>query len=147
MAKAQARLNDPDRPISWIIHDLNEEAEELPVEDSSVDAVLSTLVIEHLFSLDRFFRTIFRILKKTKDSWAWITAMHPNMYRAGSQAGFSLDQSTGEKFCGTSYDHSIDEIIQAARRNQLIVVDYREKGVENEEQAQRLGSRARNGSE
>jgi ubiquinone/menaquinone biosynthesis C-methylase UbiE len=115
----------------------------LSINDSSVDAVISTLVIEHIVSLDRFFRTIYRILKKNKNSWVFITAMHPNMYQAGSQAGFVTDETTGNKLCGISFDHSIQQIIQAAAKTNLTVIKYSEKGVENEQHAKELGSRAK----
>ena len=127
--------------MSWILHDLNEDAEPA-IDDSSVNAVVSTLVIEHIASLDRFFQTIYRVLKKADDSWAFITAMHPNMYRAGSQASFITDENTGDRLCGVSFDHSIDEIIEAAAKSSLVLVQYSEKGIESEEHAQQLGLRA-----
>lgn len=144
MSKAQERVQqckDLPSSISWIVHDLNENIE-LSVNDSSVDAVISTLVIEHIESLEKFFRTIYRILKKTDNSWVFLTAMHPNMYKAGSQAGFIFDQTTGEKLCGISYDHSIEDIIEYARRNNLNLKHYAEKQVKNEEHAKQLGTRA-----
>jgi ubiquinone/menaquinone biosynthesis C-methylase UbiE len=146
MRKAQERVKQFENPdsssVSWIIHDLNG-TNELLVNDSSVDAVISTLVIEHIASLDQFFKTIYKILKKNDYSWAFITAMHPNMYQAGSQAGFIIDQMTGDKLCGISYDHSIEDIIETAAKANLILVKYYEKGVENEEHAKQLGSRAK----
>ncbi len=81
-------------------------------------------------------------MKKNIHSWAFITTMHPNMYRAGSQAGFIIDQTTGDRLCGTSFDHSIEEIIETATKSNLILIKYFEKGVENEEHAKQLGSRA-----
>jgi ubiquinone/menaquinone biosynthesis C-methylase UbiE len=145
MAKAQERVKQLDgsytSSISWIIHDLNSD-NKLSIADSSVDAVISTLVIEHISSLDRFFKTIYRILKKNNHSWVFITAMHPNMYRAGSQAGFVINETTGDKLCGISFDHSIEQIIETAAKTNLILTKYSEKGVENEEHAQKLGSRA-----
>jgi ubiquinone/menaquinone biosynthesis C-methylase UbiE len=146
MTKAQERVKQLQEScassVSWLIHDLNTD-NELSINDSSVDAVISTLVIEHIESLDRFFQTIYRILKKNNDSWAFITAMHPNMYQAGSQAGFVIDEITGDKLCGISYDHSIQQIIETAAKTNLILVKYSEKGVENEEHSKNLGSRSK----
>ena len=146
MTKAQERLTKSEESssssISWIIHDLNSE-EHLAIPDSSADAIISTLVIEHIVSLGRFFQQIFRLLKKNESSWVFMTAMHPNMYRAGSQAGFIVNQITGEKLCGTSFDHSIEEIIDAARRTNLILVNYIEKGVKTDEDIDQFGSRAK----
>ena len=138
MSKAQEQLG---AKVSWLIHDLNT-YEKLNVDESSMDAVLSTLVLEHIVSLDRYFQTIFRILKKNDGSWAWISAMHPNMFRAGSQAGFLSDSTTGEKVYGVSFDHSIDAIVRAAERNGLKLIRCVEKGVESDEHAQQLGPRA-----
>ena len=119
MSKGQERVEQLEQlsglSVSWIIHDLNKN-DQLSIDDSSVDAVISTLVIEHIVSPDRFFQTIYRILKKTDYSWAFITAMHPNMYQAGSQAGFIIDKITGDKLCGISFDHSIEHIIETARK-------------------------------
>ena len=145
MAKAQERVKQLDElhtsSISWIIHDLNTD-NRLSIDDSSVDAVISTLVLEHISSLDRFFKIIYRVLKKNDQSWAFITAMHPNMYRAGSQAGF-VDETTGDKMCGVSFDHSIQQIIESAAKMNLLLIKYSEKGIENEEDAERFGSRAK----
>ncbi len=146
MTKAQERVKQLEgsvtSSVSWIIHDLNSD-NELSINDSSVDAVISTLVIEHIVSLDRFFKTIYRILKKNNHSWAFITAMHPNMYRAGSQAGFVINEITGDKLCGISFDHSIEHVIETAAKTNLILIKYLEKGIENEEHTKQLGSRAK----
>jgi hypothetical protein len=69
--------------------------------------------------------------------------MHPNMYQAGSQAGFIIDETTGQKLCGISFDHSIENIIQAATKANLILMKYAEKEIKNEEHAKQLGSRAK----
>jgi ubiquinone/menaquinone biosynthesis C-methylase UbiE len=146
MSKAQQRVKQLEEEnkssVSWIIHDLNGD-DELSINDSSVDAVISTLVIEHIASLDQFFKIIYRVLKKNNHSWAFITAMHPNMYQAGSQAGFIIDEKTGQKLCGISFDHSIENIIQAATKANLILMKYAEKEIKNEEHAKQLGSRAK----
>lgn len=146
MAKAQENVKQLEEhragSVSWIIHDLNCN-NELSVGDSSVDAVISTLVIEHITSLDQFFKTIYRILKKHHHSWAFITAMHPNMYKSGSQAGFITNDTTGDRLCGISFDHSIKHIVEAANRTNLTLVEYVEKGVENDDHASSLGIRAK----
>ncbi|CAF1153336.1 unnamed protein product [Rotaria sordida] len=147
MKKAQERVKQLEEQhmssVSWIIHDLNNDNNELLINDSSVDAVISTLVIEHIKSIERFFKTIYRILKKNNYSWVFITAMHPNMYQAGSQAGFTIDKITGDKLCGISFDHSIEHIIEIATKTCLKLIKYTEKGVENEEHATNLGIRAK----
>ncbi len=146
MAKAQERVKQLGElytsSISWIIHDLNSD-NQWSVDDSSIDAVISTLVLEHISSLDRFFKTIYKILKKNDHSWAFITAMHPNMYRAGSQAGFVINETTGDKICGISFDHSIQQIIESAAKMNLSLIKYSENGIENEEHAEKLGTRAK----
>ncbi|CAF3450089.1 unnamed protein product [Rotaria sp. Silwood1] len=145
MKKAQERVKQLEEQhissVSWIIHDLNND-NELLINDASVDAVISTLVIEHIASLEQYFKTIYRLLKKNNHSWVFITAMHPNMYQAGSQAGFIIDKTTGDKLCGISFDHSIEHISETAVKTGLKLIKYCEKGIENEEHATKLGSRA-----
>ncbi|CAF3051914.1 unnamed protein product [Rotaria socialis] len=146
MQKAQVRVAQLEEQhkssVDWIIHDLNGD-NELSINDSSVDTVISTLVLEHITSLEQFFKTIYRILKKNNDSWAFITTLHPNMYQAGSQASFVIDNVTGDKLYGISFDHSIQHIIEAANKTSLMLIKYFEKGVDNEEHARNLGPRAK----
>ncbi|CAF0801698.1 unnamed protein product [Adineta steineri] len=146
ITKAQQRVKQfqqqqQNSSISWIIHDLNSD-NELSINDSSIDAIISTLVLEHIVSLNEFFKIIYRLLKKNNHSWAFISAMHPNMYQAGSQASF-IDETTGQKLCGVSFDHSIEDIIETAAKSNLILIKYMEKGIENEEHANKLGYRAK----
>lgn len=146
MEKAEERVEKCQRngrpSIKWLMHDLNGE-KELPVKDSSVDAVISTLLVEHIVSLDRFFTTIYRILKKTRESWAFVSAMHPDMYKAGSQAAFSSERTKGEKFCGFSFDYSVEEIVEAANRSNLMVESSEEKTIESENPLEEFGVRAK----
>lgn len=128
--------------VLWINHDLNSD-DKLSINDSSVDAVISTLVLEHIVSLDQFFKDIYRILKKNEHSWAFITSMHQNMYRAGSQASVVIDKTNGVKVCGISFDHSTEHIIEAATKANLVLIKCVENGVENEEQANKFGPRAK----
>lgn len=145
MEKAKERIKNYDQEKSssvlWLIHDLNS-TNKLPVSDSTCDAVLSTLLIEHIESLDEFFQTVYRILKKSSNSWVFITAMHPNMYRAGSQAGFSMDPASSEKVCGVSFDHSIENIVQAAKKSHFVPINVLEKGIPTHGDAKDFGSRA-----
>ena len=45
---------------------VNFESERINYPDSFFDVVICTSVIEHLFTIDNFFREIYRILKKKK---------------------------------------------------------------------------------
>lgn len=129
--------------VSWFNYDLNNHDEKLPINDSSMDAVISTLVLEHIVSLDEFFKNIYRILKKDEYSWAFVSTMHQNMYQSGSQASVIIDKVNGIKLCGISFDYSIDNIIEAAIKAKLILIKYVEKGVDNEEHANNYGPRAK----
>ncbi|KIW67945.1 hypothetical protein PV04_03924 [Phialophora macrospora] len=81
----------------------------LPESAKSADAVVSTLVIEHV-PADIFFATAGKILKT--GGLLLLTNMHSEMGKI-SQAGF-IDPKTGEKIRPTSYAHTIEEVEAAA---------------------------------
>jgi SAM-dependent methyltransferase len=81
----------------------------LPVSAISADAVVSTLVIEHV-PADIFFATARKTLKP--GGLLLLTNMHSEMGKI-SQAGF-IDPKTGEKIRPTSYAHTTDEVKAAA---------------------------------
>jgi len=76
------------------------------------DAVVSTLVIEHI-PAQVFFATAGKILKP--GGILLLTNMHSEMGKI-SQAGF-IDPKTGEKIRPTSYSHTIAEVAAAASSN------------------------------
>jgi len=78
-----------------------------------VDAVMSTLVLEHL-QLGVFFSAIAGVLKE-EGGWAWVTDMHTEM--GGSRAGFRDGDGrkvNGRKVNGMSWNHELEETLEAA---------------------------------
>ncbi|KAI9880531.1 MAG: hypothetical protein M1830_002571 [Pleopsidium flavum] len=89
------------------------------------DAIVSTLVLEHL-PLDAFFAAVSEILRP--GGLVMVTNMHPDM-GAKSQAGF-VDPETGEKIRPVSYVHKIEDVVSEARRRGLeLVGQVKEKEV------------------
>ena len=110
----------------------------LPRSALEADALISTLVLEHI-PLFEFFRTLSQILKP--GGFALVTNMHSEM-GAISQAGF-VDPETGEKLRPKSYNHRVEEVIAEARRQDFQVVGNVEERVMDEETAETLGERAK----
>ncbi|KAI1327541.1 putative methyltransferase [Xylariaceae sp. FL0255] len=75
----------------------------------TVDAVVSTLVVEHV-PLKTFFRHVSHLLRP--GGILLLTNMHSHMGGI-SQAGF-IDKTTGEKIRPTSYAHTTHDIISEA---------------------------------
>jgi len=104
----QARERVAAGNVRFVTHDLHEP---LPFGDTSFDAVVSGLVLEHLRDLDAFLAEAHRILRP--DGRAVVSAMHPAMFLRGSQARFT-DPVSGEVVMPGSLSHRIGEIIMAA---------------------------------
>jgi len=106
--------------VRFQTHDLHDP---LPVADGSHDLVVSGLVVEHLGDLQAFFREIRRVLRS--EGRAVISAMHPAMFLRGSQARFT-DGESGEVIAPGSLPHSTAEIVGAALRARLSLVEIEE---------------------
>ena len=106
----QARRNVSPGAVRFLVHDLHEP---LPFGDSSFDAVVSGLVLEHLRELDGFFAEAHRVLRPA--GRAVVSAMHPAMFLRGSQARFT-DPDSGEVVMPGSLPHGTGEIVMAAVR-------------------------------
>ena len=104
----QARERVATGDVRFVTHDLHEP---LPFGDTSFDAVVSGLVLEHLRDLDAFLAEAHRVLRP--DGRAVVSAMHPAMFLRGSQARFT-DPVSGEIVMPGSLSHRIGEIIMAA---------------------------------
>ncbi|KAF8643248.1 hypothetical protein AX16_009136 [Volvariella volvacea WC 439] len=118
--------------VQWVVGDVGN----LP-DDLKVDAVVSTLVLEHV-PLEIYFKGLAGVLRR--GGWAYVSDMHPEM--GVSRAGY-LGQD-GVKRLGTSWQHSTEDTIEAARIEGLVLHGERafERGVEDEERARALGRRA-----
>ncbi|TGJ86488.1 hypothetical protein E0Z10_g2246 [Xylaria hypoxylon] len=84
------------------------------VAPHTTDAVISTLVLEHI-PLSTFFAHVSQILRP--GGVFLLTNMHSQMGGI-SQAGF-VDQATGEKIRPTSYAHTVEDVILEARKFSL----------------------------
>lgn len=104
----------------------------------AADIVISTLVVEHMPLAD-FFLEVNRLL--APGGLLLVTNMHSDM-GAKSQAGFN-DPATGEKIRPVSYNHSPEELVEAAKAANfdLLGDSIIERGVD-EDMAKRLGPRA-----
>ena len=140
---AQARAGMPAEPsqveVRWCSLDFTRQQADLAafVGCAPVDAVISTLVLEHVM-LDQFFAVVAKTL--IVGGWAWVTGMHPDMGQ--SRAGFRRDD--GVKVHGISYIHELEETIIAAKNAGLrLVGNVEERGVDDEFAVQELGERAK----
>lgn len=95
----------------------------LPFADGSFDLVVSGLVLEHIERLSPFFAEIHRVLRK--GGRAVVSAMHPAMFLRGSQARFT-DPVTGVVVAPGSVNHTVCDMILAAGKSKLQLVDARE---------------------
>ncbi|KAI1386813.1 S-adenosyl-L-methionine-dependent methyltransferase [Hypoxylon trugodes] len=114
-----------------------------PASAQNADAVISTLVIEHV-PLSTFFSQVSQILKP--GGVLLLTNMHAHMGGI-SQAGF-VDAETGEKIRPTSYAHSVADVVAEAAKYGLIVeqtgagAGIYERAVD-EDMVEKLGPRSR----
>jgi 2-polyprenyl-3-methyl-5-hydroxy-6-metoxy-1,4-benzoquinol methylase len=102
----------------------------LPTADTGVDAIISTLVLEH-FPLPAFFQSLRSLIKP--NGVALITNMHSEMGSL-SQAGFiSQDKDGNEvKVRGSSYAHGVRDTVDAAVNEGFEVVgEVWERAVED----------------
>jgi SAM-dependent methyltransferase len=105
--------------------------------DLSADAIISTLVIEHI-PCDNFFAHVSRMLRK--GGVLCLTNMHADMGRL-SQAGF-VDE-TGRKVRPVSYAHSVEEVVESAKKYGLeLIGEVAERRV-TEDLVGALGERSR----
>ncbi|PWW78278.1 S-adenosyl-L-methionine-dependent methyltransferase [Tuber magnatum] len=142
MSKAKSRIaTEPQRDvkITWVLHNIDA-GSQIPQEARGVDAVVCTLVMEHL-RLDVFFGAAKEALKK--GGWMYLTNMHPEQ-GLSSRAGFVANEGDQEiKIQGVSFNHSIESVLKAAGGVGLrLLGEVEERGVDNAEHAQQLGKRA-----
>lgn len=106
----------------------------------TADMVISTLVLEHL-PVDIFFSIVKKFLGP--GGILLMTNMHSEMGGI-SQAGF-VDEKTGEKIQGTSYAHTIQEVLQEARNHGFeLIGEMLERGIEESDIASKVvGQRGR----
>ena len=115
---------------------LNVQGSDVP-EAGVSDAIISTLVIEHI-PCDKFFSVASSMLRP--GGWLLLTNMHSDM-GGKSQAGF-VDPETGEKVRPTSYAHGVEDVIAAAANYGLYLVGEVKETAVDESNVKLLGKRA-----
>lgn len=108
-----------------------------PSLEGWADAIVSTLVIEHI-PADAFFRQLSRMLKP--GGFLLLTNMHSEMGGI-SQAGF-IDPDTGEKVRPASYAHTVRDVEVEAAKYGLEVIDTMEEVMVEPSMVSRLGERS-----
>ena len=106
LERARRKVTDTD--VHVIVHDLHEP---LPLEDTSFDAVVSGLVLEHIRDPRAFFKEAHRVLKP--GARAVVSAMHPAMFLRDSRARFT-DPDSGEVVAPGSLSHQLGDFVMAA---------------------------------
>ena len=94
--------------VQIILHDLHEP---LPLEDTSFDAVVSGLVLEHIRDPRAFFMEAHRVLRT--GGRAVVSAMHPAMFLRDAWARFT-DPDSGEVVAPGSLPHQLGDFVMAA---------------------------------
>jgi malonyl-CoA O-methyltransferase len=103
----KARDKDVNSRISWHYADLNQP---VPFLGGHFDLIVSTLVIEHINSLDNYFAEIKRV--SAPDADIFITGLHPAMHLLGISARF--ENQANEQILPESQCHSLSAIFNAA---------------------------------
>jgi ubiquinone/menaquinone biosynthesis C-methylase UbiE len=109
-----------------IEHDLKHP---LPFYDSSFDLVLSALVLEHIGSLQMFFREAARVCRP--EGRVVVSSLHPAMMLLDSQAEF-CDQQSGHDIRTDSYPHQVSDYVMAALRAGLQIEHFSEHEVDEQ---------------
>ncbi|KAJ7061558.1 S-adenosyl-L-methionine-dependent methyltransferase [Mycena amicta] len=81
--------------------------------NAEADALISTLVLEHLPSLDTFFQRARGLLRAGAGAWVFITNMHPEL---GLTGGANFVDGDGERTWTEKHVWSAEDVFAAARR-------------------------------
>ncbi|OAP57894.1 hypothetical protein AYL99_08632 [Fonsecaea erecta] len=136
VARDRLQRSHATRKLQLKVYDMLQESS-LPACAVGADAVVSTLVIEHV-PVDVFFATVAKILKP--GGILVLTNMHSEMGKI-SQAGF-VNPQTGEKIRPTSYSHTLAEVEAAASENGFEVLGRIEERRVDESMVAVLGQRS-----
>ena len=92
--------------------------EYLPFRSASFNRILSGLVVDHVVSLDRFFRGLADVL--TPGGQAVIVAIHPDMQRL---TGSTVSFTAGQDECRIDgVIHEVNDLIKAAANAGLVPI-------------------------
>jgi len=117
---ARARSKPGAERIAFVCADCSA----LPLPDSAFDRVISGLVVEHIATLDPYFRELARICRP--DGFIVVTNLHPAMNLQGTRARFT-DPATGAKVYPAGHDHLFSDFVMAARRTGLVIDEMVER--------------------
>lgn len=106
LEKARQRVVSPN--VQFVAHDIRTP---LPVEDASIDVVVSNLVLEHVQDLRSVFMECHRVLRKG-GKW-YLSELHPMRQLMGGKAHF-VDASSGGIVQVPAVKHSVSEFVNAA---------------------------------
>ncbi|KAF7329351.1 Methyltransf-25 domain-containing protein [Mycena kentingensis (nom. inval.)] len=86
----------------------------------AADAIISTLVLEHLPSLSTFFHRARTLLRKDPGAWIFVTNMHPTL---GVATGANFVSDTGERRWTEKFVWSAEDVVSAARETGFKVME------------------------
>ena len=134
--KAQ-KLDQRVKQVDFEVCDLLRD-NEIPVRATNADAIISTLVIEHI-PIETFFAAASRMLKP--GGRLLVTNMHSQMGGI-SQAGF-VDPKTGEKIRPQSYAHRLEDVVKGAAEHGFEAIGRPLERAVDEQISKALGPRAK----
>ncbi|KAJ7290270.1 S-adenosyl-L-methionine-dependent methyltransferase [Mycena rebaudengoi] len=136
LSLARERFHDP--RLQFKQYDIIDDSPPLSSLLPEVDAVVSTLVIEHIPSLPMFFGRVGQVLRK--GGWALVTNMHEDM---GAMTGAGFVNEQGIRVTMDKFAHTVAEVVSAAEACGLRLQSAPMiRRVENEEHVAALGPRA-----
>jgi ubiquinone/menaquinone biosynthesis C-methylase UbiE len=103
----KARLRVRSERVRFVEHDLREP---WPVAPSSMDAVVTNLVLEHVEHLEPFFRRAAYVLRP--GGRVFVCELHPFRQWSGSQARFAPSENTPEQLV-PAYRHDVSHYLNA----------------------------------
>jgi malonyl-CoA O-methyltransferase len=106
LEKARARVRS--ERVRFLEHDLREP---WPAAPSSMDAVVTNLVLEHVEHLEPFFRRAAGVLRP--GGRLFLCELHPFRQSSGSQARFAPSENAPEQLV-SAYRHDVSHYLNAA---------------------------------
>jgi 2-polyprenyl-3-methyl-5-hydroxy-6-metoxy-1,4-benzoquinol methylase len=137
---AEIKVQKPDqrvRQVEFGIYDLLQD-NEVPPSATNADAMISTLVIEHV-PVEVFFAAASSMIKP--GGAFLVTNMHSEMGGI-SQAGF-VNPKTGEKIRPKSYAHRLEDVVRVAEEHKFEVMGEPLERAVDERTSELLGARAK----
>lgn len=138
--EAEMKVQRPEQRVEWVefgVYDLLRD-KEMPTAAANADAMISTLVLEHV-PIETFFAVASAMLKPGGS--LLVTNMHSEMGGI-SQAGF-VDPKTGEKIRPKSYAHQLEDVVSEAQKQGFEVTGESLERAVDEQTSDILGWRAK----